>query len=134
MDAGIILVSKIKEEVFFMKEYLDMWRGYFDFSGRTTVRGYWMATLFNFIFSFVVGLVDGLLGLGILATLYSIAVFIPGLAMSIRRLRDAGKSWGWYFINFVPLVGWIIFIVMLCKPSVAPQQTTYSQSNDYYQY
>lgn len=115
-----------------MQEYIAMWQNYFNFSGTTTRRGYWMAYLFNVIISFVVGFVAGLLDLSVLSTIYSALVFIPTLSIAIRRLRDAGKSWGWYFINFVPLVGWIIFIVMLCQPSAAaPSQNTYETATGY---
>ena len=101
-----------------MNEYLNMWKNYVNFSDRTTVRGYWMAILFHIIASFIVGLVSGLLGTELIASLYSLATLLPGLAIMIRRLRDAGKAWGWIFISLVPIVGWIIQIVMLCKPSV----------------
>ena len=102
-----------------MKEYLDMWKNYANFSGRTSVRGYWMAFLFNFIASAVFSIIGSIPALAFLAGLYSLAALIPGLAITIRRLRDAGQGWGWIFISFVPLVGIIILIVKLCKPSVA---------------
>ena len=118
-----------------MQEYLDMWRSFADFSGRTSVRGYWMAVLFNFLAALVVGFLDGLLGLGFLAALYSLAILIPMLAIGIRRLRDSGRNWAWIFIILVPLVGWIIYIIMLCQPSVAaPQQNSYSNPLDEFQY
>ena len=105
-----------------MKEYLDMWKNYANFGGRTSVRGYWMAFLFNVIVGLVVGFIAGLLpALTIIGTIYSLAGLIPGLAITIRRLRDAGQGWGWIFISFVPLVGVIILIVKLCKPSVAEE-------------
>ena len=106
-----------------MTEFLNMWKNYVNFSDRTTVRGYWMAFLFNFIASFIVGLIGSLLGIGFISTIYSLAVLLPGLGICIRRLRDAGKGWGWIFIALVPLVGWIILIVFLCKASIPDDGT-----------
>lgn len=97
--------------------YIAYWTGYVDFSGKTSRPGYWWAFLCNFVVSFLVGLVAGFTGLTILSTLFTYATIIPGLAIGIRRLRDAGKHWAWIFINFVPLVGQIVYIVMLCQPS-----------------
>ena len=102
-----------------MKEYLDMWKNYTNFSGRTSLRGYWFAVLGNVIVSFMIGFITGILPrLAFIATLYSLAALIPSLAITVRRMRDAGKKWTWIFISFVPLVGAIILIVMLCKHSV----------------
>lgn len=102
-----------------MNEYLDMWRHYADFSGRTTVRGYWMAFLFNWLAGVVLGVVVTVIpALSFLSSLYTLAALVPGLALTIRRLRDGGNGWGWIFISMVPLVGWIILIVKLCKASV----------------
>lgn len=101
-----------------MQEYIEMWKNYFNFGGKSNVREFWMAILFHVIASFVVGLVASILKMGLLTGLYSLAVIIPVLALQVRRLRDAGKGWGWIFITLVPLVGAIIYIVMLCKPSV----------------
>lgn len=106
-----------------MNEYLDMWKNYANFSGKTTIKGYWMAFLFNFLASFVLGLITGIIPqLSIISSLYALAVLIPGLAIAVRRLRDAGKGWGWIFIPLVPIAGVIILIVMLCKPSVSSEE------------
>ena len=94
--------------------YVDMWKNFANFSGRTTVGGYWWA----YLASFIVTAVLNLIGVEFLIGVYGLASLIPTLSIAVRRLRDAGKGWGWLFINLVPLVGWIIFIVMLCKPSV----------------
>ena len=96
-----------------MKEYLDMWKNYANFSGRTSVRGYWMAFLFNVIASMIIGIIP----IRILAGLYSLVALIPGLALTVRRLRDAGKHWSAIFLSLIPLVGSIILIVKLCQPS-----------------
>lgn len=94
-----------------MKEYLDMWKNYANFSGRTSVRGYWMAFLFNFIASLIASFIP------VVSIIYPLATLIPGLAIAVRRLRDTGKRWTWLFISLVPLAGSIILIIMLCKPS-----------------
>lgn len=94
-----------------INHYMDMWRNFANFSGRTTVPGYWWASLVNFIVSTVLGYIP------YVGTIYALAVLIPGIAITVRRLNDAGKHWAWFFINLIPLVGQIIFIVMLCKPS-----------------
>ncbi len=42
---------------------------------------------------------------------------IPMVALTRRRLRDAGQSPKVYFWLLLPVIGWIIFIVALCKPT-----------------
>ena len=104
-------IRQEKEEDFKMKEYLDMWKNYANFSGRTSVRGYWMAVLFNIIFSTVASFIP------IVSYIYPIAILVPSLAITVRRLRDAGKSWTAIFLSLIPLVGSIILLVKLCRPS-----------------
>jgi len=105
-----------------MQEYINMWKNYVNFSDRTTVRGYWMAVLFNFLAGLVLGMIVQLTKLDILSDLYSLAILVPSLAICVRRLRDAGKHWAWLFINLIPLVGQIIIIVMLCGSSVPNEE------------
>ena len=103
-----------------MNWYLKCLKQYADFSGRARRKEYWMFCLFNFIIALVLGFIDGFLGLktemgiGVLGLIYSIAVFIPGLAVAVRRLHDISKSGWWYFIILVPIAGAIILLVWFC--------------------
>ncbi len=97
-----------------MEEYKKFWRNYTNFSGRSTLRDYWMVILFNFL----LGIITGALNLDYLAYLYSIACLIPGIAIMIRRLHDTNRS-GWYWCwGLLPIVGWIILLIALCQKSV----------------
>ncbi len=102
-----------------MQEYIAMWKNFANFSDRTSVRGFWMAILFNFLAGVVLGVLTAIVPfLGFLTGLYGLAVLVPGLAICVRRLRDAGKAWYFIFFSFIPLVGSIILIVFLCQQSV----------------
>ncbi len=101
-----------------MEEYKKMWKNYAVFSGRSTRRDYWMAVLFNIIVAFAVGIVAGILKLGFLSLLYSLAIIIPGIALNFRRLHDTNRSAWWLLISLVPFVGSIILLVFYCLPSV----------------
>lgn len=98
-----------------MNYYLDVFRNYANLNGTLSVRGYWMFILFNIIFTAVAWLIS--LVIPFFAFIYGLAIMIPTIAAMVRRLRDAGKNPLWILISFVPLVGSIILIVMLCQPS-----------------
>ena len=99
-----------------MNEYLAMWMNYANFKDRTSVRGYWMAYLVNIIIAFVCGIIVNIIpAFSFVTMVYSLAGLIPGLALTVRRLRDAGFHWAYIFFGLIPLVGTIILIVLLCK-------------------
>lgn len=102
-----------------MQHYLDMWKNFSDFSGTTSRNAFWMAVLFNFIISFAISFIGGMINLSILASVYTLAVLIPSLAMNVRRLRDAGCHWANIFWLFLPVIGTVIYIVKLCKPTAS---------------
>ncbi|MTG96767.1 MULTISPECIES: DUF805 domain-containing protein [Myroides] len=84
---------------------------YADFNGRARRQEYWMFTLINILVSLVLAVVDYVLGTGFIGSIYSLAVLLPGLAVSVRRLHDLGKS-GWLLLlALIPLVGAIILLV-----------------------
>jgi len=95
---------------------------YAQFSGRARRKEFWMFTLFSFVISLVLGILDRLFGLdfenngvssgGVLETIFGLAVLIPSLAVAIRRLHDGGRSGWWILINLVPCIGWIWYIVL----------------------
>lgn len=74
-----------------MKKYfLDVLKlQYADFKGRASRRQFWMFVLYNVIAAVIVGIIGGIVGLNaILSGLYSLALLIPSLAISVRRLQD----------------------------------------------
>jgi uncharacterized membrane protein YhaH (DUF805 family) len=82
-----------------MNWYLKVLKQYADFNGRARRQEYWMFVVFNIIFSIVAGALDAAFGSwGAIAGLYGLVVLIPGLAVSVRRLHDIGKS-GWMLLD-----------------------------------
>lgn len=99
-----------------MNEYIAMWKNYVNFRDTASVRDYWMAWLFNFIISAVIGVIVTVVpALNFVSGLYSVAVLIPSLAICVRRLNDAGHSWKSLLWFLCPIVGWIIVLIRLCK-------------------
>ena len=106
-----------------MKWYLKVLKQYTDFDGRARRKEYWMFTLFNVIFIFLTQTIDNLigvtfdiygipLGFGYIYLLYTLALFIPSLAVVVRRLHDVGKSGWMYLLIFIPLIGFIWLFVL----------------------
>ena len=88
-------------------------KNYTKFDGRDSRKQYWMFVLANFIVSFLLGLIP------FVGWIYCLAVLVPGVGASIRRMHDTGKS-GWYvLVALIPFVGWIIEIVLLAQPGEA---------------
>ena len=107
-----------------MNWYLKCWQQYADFGGRARRKEYWMFCLFNaiisFVISFILGIVAGLTGmmeLILMSYIYALAVFVPSLAVCVRRLHDVGKSGWMYLIVFIPIVGWIWLFILFCQDS-----------------
>ena len=98
-------------------------KNYVNFTGRSTRSEYWWYVLFNFIVSFVLSFIASALGMSdaygnsALSSIWLLVIFLPGLALSVRRLHDIGKSWLSMFIVLIPLAGIIIYIVWMCQPS-----------------
>lgn len=96
-------------------------RHYADFNGRARRKEYWGYVLFYMIFYVVAyiifSLIDNLIDAPVFTSilgLASLGAVIPSIAVAVRRLHDIGKSGWWYFISFIPLVGAIWMLVLLC--------------------
>ena len=100
-----------------MNWYAKCWKQYADFSGRARRTEYWMFALVNFGIALLLELILGFTFLYFLTYVYSLAIFIPSLAVCVRRLHDIGRSGWWYLIGLVPVVGWIILIIWFCTDS-----------------
>jgi len=117
---------------------------YFQFSGRATRSEFWYFILYSIIISFVLGLIGSVLGieyvmqmdtvkvlegtgelvsttvdfpLNLLQIFFSLLLFIPSLAISIRRLHDLGRTGWWYLISLIPLLGALVLLIFFVLPS-----------------
>ncbi len=96
-----------------MNWYLQVLKKYAVFSGRARRKEYWMFFLFNLIIAFVLGFIEGIVGIApesdqsVLVTIYQLAILIPSIAVGVRRMHDSDHS-GWWLL--VPIVN-IVFAV-----------------------
>lgn len=95
---------------------------YFTFRGRASRSEYWFFALFMLLMSIGGEIADNLSGfriapdVGLFGTILAIALFIPSLAVTIRRFHDAGWSFWWYLMVLLPVIGWIfIFYVLVTR-------------------
>ena len=102
-----------------MEWYLKVLRQFSDFEGRARRKEYWMYTLINAIVILIAITLDNVLGLanedyfiGPIYMLYALAVILPGLAVSVRRLHDVGKSGWMILISFIPIIGGIWLLIL----------------------
>lgn len=101
----------------YLVEYVDMFKRWSDFEGKSNVREFWMAVLINLVVTILLSIVGAIISTTILGSLYGLVVIIPAIALSIRRMHDVGRS-GWYLLWwFLPIIGWILVIIALVQPS-----------------
>lgn len=105
-----------------MNWYLNVLKKYAVFSGRARRKEYWMFYLFNMIFFIAASFLDvllsrklSLLPSGIILIMYILAMILPALAVTIRRLHDTNRNGAWIFIALVPFIGGIWLIVLLAS-------------------
>lgn len=92
-----------------------VFKNYVNFEGRATRPEYWWFTLAYAIVNIILSLIPRV-GT-ILSGILGLAVLIPSIGVAVRRLHDINKSGWWLLIALVPIVGYIIVILWLVKPS-----------------
>ncbi len=110
-------------------------RRYTEFRGRSSRAEYWWVQLFNLLVMIVpylilltVGIGSGGFNLiGILMALiigaYVLAVLIPGLAISFRRMHDRNMTAWWLLLGLIPYVGSLVLIVIFVLPGTKGPNT-----------
>ncbi len=108
-----------------MNYFLDALGKYAVFTGRARRSEYWFFVLFSCLIVIALGaaglyvakLTGGPPTLAeYLVDFFSLLIFIPSLAVSVRRLHDIGMNGWWVLLNFVPLGG-LVLIVLFCQDS-----------------
>lgn len=121
------------------KYYTDMFAKMLDFKGKSNLAEYWFCVLYNIIFSTLIALVGlpfvkdwnlFIIVCDSLSGMYNLIVFLPMLALTIRRLHDANHS-GWsVLLLLIPIVGLIILIIYLVTPSAQTKKSLNEFKNE----
>ena len=88
---------------------------YVNFSDRACRSEYWYWVLFVVIAEIVANIIDAVIGLGIVSTIFGLGTILPSLAVAVRRLHDLDRSGWWILLSLIPLVGAIILIIWYCS-------------------
>lgn len=130
--------------------YKNFFKNYAEFTGRSTRPDYWWVWLGNFILSipfwviyiytvFLSAVMDSVsdsaseaafMIFGLVAIIYVVfylAILVPTIALTIRRLRDAGFHWAFIFLRFAPMVGGIALLILLAMPTKETEVVNYSE-------
>ena len=107
------------KELFFQYFVDIIKKKYADFNGRARRKEYWMFALFCFLGGIVLSILSGIIRTPIISSLYSLALFVPGIAISVRRLHDIGRKGISLLFGLIPIAGVIILIVWFVKEGVA---------------
>lgn len=109
---------------------------YCQFSGRASRSEYWFFVLANLLIYVSLQILSALLGAMLgedsiiaVAFIFTVAQFVlqlglllPGLSVLVRRLHDTGRSGWWFFISWIPFIGGIWLLVLMCLDSTGPNQ------------
>jgi uncharacterized membrane protein YhaH (DUF805 family) len=114
-----------------MDWYIEVLKKYAVFTGRARRKEYWYYYLINTLIYIVLSLIDVLTGtfnadlsIGLLNGIYTLAVLIPSIAVTVRRLHDTNRSGWWLLIGVIPIIGGIVLIVFLASNS-NPEENQY---------
>jgi uncharacterized membrane protein YhaH (DUF805 family) len=101
-----------------VNQYVEVFKKYAVFDGRATRTEFWTFTLGNMVVGVVLAILGGISdGFVVLSYLFSLATFLPSLAVGVRRLHDTGRSGWWWLIGLIPLVGAIVLLVFFVQDS-----------------
>ena len=131
--------------------YKNFFKNYAEFTGRSTRPDFWWVWLGNLILSipfwiiyfyivYLSTVMDSVsdsaseaafMIFGLVAIIYVVfylAILVPTIALTVRRLRDAGFHWAFIFLRFVPMVGGIALLILLAMPTKETEVVNYSES------
>ena len=111
-------------------------------SGRASRGEYWRARLFIFLIDVIIMInvarattsshrSDDIAGIALIFLIFPLITIIPLITLEIRRFHDIGKSGKWVFIYFVPYIGILIALYLLCQKGDA-HINVYGKPENYY--
>ena len=101
---------------------------YAQFSGRSRRKEFWLFYLMLIIATVVltgvdilIGAFDPVSGFGLLSGIFTLAIIVPSLAVSVRRLHDTNRSGWWLLLSVIPLLGTIVLLIFWCMKGTQGQ-------------
>ena len=124
--------------------YKNFFKGYVDFTGRSKRSEYWWIWLTNMILLvpfysvYFKALANprneatlmALGGIAIIYMIFGLALMLPMLALTVRRLRDAGFHWALIFVIFIPMVGPLALLALLAMPTKQVEVVTINETEE----
>jgi uncharacterized membrane protein YhaH (DUF805 family) len=111
-----------------MNEFLAVIKNYASFSGRAGRREFWMFYLVYILIFIAISIVSAILPssiaivFSILTLVFALGMFIPTLAVSVRRLHDTDHSGWWLLISLIPLAGLYILYLLIIEGTQGPNR------------
>ena len=84
---------------------------YVKFDGRASRAAFWWWVLFAILVAIAANIIDAIIGIYLFSWLTSLALLLPGLSVSIRRLHDTNRTGWWILIGLIPLIGFIVLLI-----------------------
>lgn len=121
-----------------MSYFLAAMKKYLVFEGRAGVKEFWWFLFIEIVFCFVMGTFDLAMDtniltkiainsftkrFGIFALVYLLATIPPLVTVTVRRLHDIGKPGKWGYFAFIPVIGTIGVLILLCLPGMSGKNT-----------
>lgn len=104
-----------------MHWYFDAWQRYAQFSGRASREAFWMFFLVNSLISVAFFLAETFYQpTWKIEAIYSLAIFLPLLSLTVRRLHDTHRSAWWLSVVLIPAIGMVMLLILLALPSEPP--------------
>jgi uncharacterized membrane protein YhaH (DUF805 family) len=107
-----------------MSWFIEALRKHAVFSGRFRRKEYWYFALFVVLISIVLTVIDSPIGayhrstgVGLLSSIFTLAILIPNISVSVRRLHDIDRTGWWVLISLVPLIGFIVLLIFHVQDS-----------------
>jgi uncharacterized membrane protein YhaH (DUF805 family) len=86
------------------------------FSGRAGRPAFWWWFLFGILVAIGANIIDAIIGTwGVVNGLAALALLLPNLSVSIRRLHDTDHSGWWVLIGLIPIIGFIVLLIFYLR-------------------
>ncbi|QUJ68651.1 DUF805 domain-containing protein [Photobacterium sp. GJ3] len=106
-----------------MTNYMLVLKKFADFSGRSRRRELWMFNLTAFILNVVLIVFGYIVGVNdLFMLLHSLFLFVPSLAVAVRRLHDTNRSGWWLLVTLIPVVGLVLLYFLVIDGDAGDNQ------------